>query len=239
LGECINDTSIRTPFGRGCWRYFFEEEPEHTEQLPSLDAAGSTRVNQVTFVAHRLWTTQATAVRIAGERRAGVLYSVLVPEVRRSAIGLLVTARIERQHRFGVRGHDVTYPTVGVSRPGSELLSFSLSGERTYPSAAFVRVKHDGFEPLQIIAEGRGPIEGFTGYRAFEGDAAIERGNRFGDYGATAIDGDGVWVGSEYAGERCSLRQFVDPEDDLGFTCGRTRTPFSNWYTRVSWIRLN
>ena len=238
LGECINDTSIRTPLGPGCWRYFFDEEPEHTEQLPVLDS-GPNGVGQVSFVAGRLWTTLSTAVMVAGERRAGTLYSVLVPELRESDSGPIINARVESQRRLGIPGHDVAYATVGVRAPGKELLSFSLSGEHTYPSAAYVRVTASGFEPVQVSASGRGPIEGFTGYRAFEGDAAIQRGSRYGDYGATAIDGDGAWVASEYAGQKCNLRQFVKgAEEDPPLTCGRTRTAISNWYTRVSFIRL-
>lgn len=238
LGECINDTSIRTPFGRGCWRYVFDEEPEHNEQFPELDAT-SNGVGQVSFVAGRLWTTQSIAVMVAGERRAGTLYSVLVPELRETGSGPIISAEVESQRRLGVPGHDVAYATVGVRAPGKELLSFSLSGEHTYPSAAYVRVTASGFEPVQVAASGRGPIEGLSGYRAFDGDAATIRGNRYGDYGATAIDGDGAWVASEYAGQKCNLQKFVaGAEEDPGFTCNRTRTPLSNWYTRVSWIRL-
>src|SRR6266571_2489682 len=31
LGDCINDTTTPTPFGKGCWRFFFTTQPAHNE----------------------------------------------------------------------------------------------------------------------------------------------------------------------------------------------------------------
>src|SRR4029450_195451 len=46
LGECINDTTLPTPFGPGCWQIlFFPPEPAHDEVESHLDS-NDTRMQQ-------------------------------------------------------------------------------------------------------------------------------------------------------------------------------------------------
>ncbi len=243
LGECINDTRIKTPFGRGCWHYFFDEEPAHNERVPLLDPNVVTSVTQVTHSRGGLWTAQGSAVRAGSQVRSGILHSVVRPEIEPRDGGRppLLTATRERTSRFGIPNHDLMFPAVGVGPGGKVIVSYSISGDDLYPSSAYSRLDQAGrFGPVRITGVGRGPIEGFTGYRAFEGPAARERGARFGDYHATAIDGQNVWIAGEYAGQACSLKEYVAGADDPapGFTCEDTRSALQNWYTRIAKVPL-
>ena len=103
-------------------------------------------------------------------------------------------------------------------------------GADHFPSAAYATLDADkGAGDIHIAAEGLGPEDGLTGYRAFNG---IPGSPRWGDYGGTATDGKSVWIGSEYIGQTCTLPEFVA---GLG-NCGGTRSAFGNWYTRISKI---
>jgi hypothetical protein len=128
-----------------------------------------------------------------------------------------------------------------VTADGEALMSYSISGGDLYPSSAYSRLDRGGrFGPVQITGTGEGPIDGFTGYGAFDGSTAPQGSNRFGDYGAAAIDGDNVWMAGEYVGQTCTLAEFAAGADDPdpGFTCGGTRNVFSNFYTRIAKVPL-
>jgi len=58
---------------------------------------------------------------------------------------------------------------------------------------------------------------------------------RWGDYGATAVDGDSIWLASEYVGQTCTLAQYLTGA--IG-SCGGTRTPLGNRGTRISRVTL-
>jgi hypothetical protein len=107
-------------------------------------------------------------------------------------------------------------------------------GEDYYPSAGYVTIDADGsVGPIHIAAEGPGPDDGFTSYKAFVGNPPR---TRWGDYGAAVTDGETIWIASEYIGQTCSYSEYYpDPPNLAGFgTCGGTRTSLGNWYTRIS-----
>jgi hypothetical protein len=69
---------------------------------------------------------------------------------------------------------------------------------------------------------------------------------RWGDYGAAAVDGNSVWIASEYIGGACDYTNWGGPffaggtGDNLLGTCGGashgpgTRSALANWSTRIS-----
>ena len=82
-----------------------------------------------------------------------------------------------------------------------------------------------------MLGRGAGPQDGFAGYKAF-GDPPRPR---WGDYGATAIDGNAIWMASEFIGQTCSFQRYLaDTPSSPMFTCGNTRTSLANWGTRIS-----
>ena len=73
-----------------------------------------------------------------------------------------------------------------------------------------------------------GPQDGFTAYKAFVGNPPR---TRWGDYGAVAMDGQSIWIASEYIGQTCTLAQYVAAP--FG-SCGGTRSTLGNWGTRIT-----
>lgn len=229
IGECINDTTIATPLGVGCWRYGpFFEEPAHNEVEPALDPGWD--INQVYYADGSLWTAQTTVLAFDGEDKTGIAYYILRPEM--SATGLEV--QVEQEGQFGLPNNNLIFPTVAATSAGQGVISFTLVGEDHFPSAAYVTFDrtHDAVD-IHVAAAGLGPVDGFTGYAAFNnGEPAVQR---FGDYGAAAVDGDTIWVASEYVGQTCTLQEYLTETDESPrFSCGGTRTAAANWYTRIS-----
>ena len=61
LGQCINDTTLPTIFGPGCWQIFFVQEPDHDEVISRPDSLDG-RMQQVWFVNGSLWGAAGTGV---------------------------------------------------------------------------------------------------------------------------------------------------------------------------------
>jgi hypothetical protein len=224
LGQCINDTTLPTPFGPGCWQLLFEEEPAHNEVESHLDAS-DTRMHQVVFANGKLWSALDTAVRVDGADKAGIEFFIVRPRVS----GSDVSGSIIKQGYLAVSNNNLTYPAVGVTASGRGVIAFTLVGADHYPSAAYASLDANaGAGPVQVAAEGLGPSDGFTSYKAFVGDPPR---TRWGDYGAAVADGKSIWIASEYINQTCTLAQwFANP---VG-SCGATRTALGNWGTRFS-----
>ena len=227
LGECINDTSTPTPAGIGCWRLLFAAEPAHNEVESRLDTS-DTRMQQVVFANGKVWGALGTAVSVGGATKAGVAFYVVAPRISATSLA----GSIVKQGQFGVAGNHLSYPNVGVTASGRGVIAFTLVGADHYPSAAFAGLDAAaGAGPVQIAREGLGPSDGFTSYKAFVGNPPR---TRWGDYGATAVDGDNIWIASEYIAQTCTLSQWLTaPIGD----CNKTRTALANWATRISLVK--
>jgi hypothetical protein len=223
LGQCINDTTLPTPFGPGCWQVLFVDEPAHDEVISHLD--------QVTFADGLLWSALDTAVNVGGATKAGVEFFVVKPKVT----GTGVSGAIVKQGYLGVANNNLTYPAVGVTDAGRAVIAFTLVGADHYPSAAYAGLDaKSGAGGVRVAAEGKGVSDGFTSYKAFVGDPPR---TRWGDYGAAVADGSSIWIASEYINQTCTLTEwFADAGPNLG-SCGGTRTALANWGTRFSEVR--
>ena len=72
---------------------------------------------------------------------------------------------------------------------------------------------------------------------------------RWGDYGAAAVDGDSIWIASEFIADTCSYTDWGGPffvggtGDNLLGTCGGAahgpgvRAALGNWATRISKLK--
>ena len=110
-------------------------------------------------------------------------------------------------------------------------------GSQGVPSSTVVIVNcEDGVGDIQVAAEGAGPQDGFTSYKAEVGDPPRPR---WGDYGAAVPVGNSVWIASEYIGQTCTLAQYMtNTASSPLFSCGKTRTALGNWDTRISQVRV-
>jgi hypothetical protein len=233
LRDCLNDRGDTFGPGLGCWALFFNAPPDEPEVLSDLDS-GDTRMQQVVYAGGMLWGALDTAVRVGSkhqsETRAGVLWVGVRPDVRHGRLD----GRTKRSGYVGLSRNDVTYPAVGVTRSGRVVMAATLSGEDHYPSASYT-VLNSHRPTVRVVSEGLGPQDGFSGYKAFNDPPRP----RWGDYGATAMDGGTLWIASESIEQRCTLAEYIGPPDlsEVG-SCGGTRTALANWGTRVSALHL-
>jgi hypothetical protein len=217
LRDCLADTALPTPTGFGCWRRLgLSGGPFLNPERPL--ASDDSRMQQVAFANGKLWGALTTAVLVNNETRAGIAYFVLNPH----------SGNIFQQGMIAVPGNNVIYPALAVTPSGRGVMAFTLVGRDHFPSAAYVGVDAKiGAGDIHVVAEGVGPEDGFTEYRPFSTRP------RWGDYGAAAVDGNSIWIASEYIAQTCTLAQYeITPFGQ----CGGTRTSGVNWATRISEI---
>jgi hypothetical protein len=89
LGECINDQSVRTPFGQGCWRYFFTKKPRNDEVESRLDS-NDTRMQQVVYSRGKLYGALDTALTVGGASQAGIEWFIVSPSTTSSGLSASV-----------------------------------------------------------------------------------------------------------------------------------------------------
>jgi hypothetical protein len=97
---------------------------------------------------------------------------------------------------------------------------------------------------VQIAAAGAATDDGFTSYKAQVGGNPPR--TRWGDYGAAAVDGNSIWIASEYVAHACDYTTWGGPffaggsGDNLLGTCSGSpdlpgsRAALGNWSTRIS-----
>ncbi|MFI5908547.1 hypothetical protein [Dactylosporangium sp. NPDC051541] len=220
LLECLNDDPCAT-FLLGA------PDPFKPETLAALDS-NDTRMQQVTYTGGRLYGALDTAVSVGGATKAGVGWYIVRPALR----GNNVRADLTAQGQLGLAGNNLTYPAIGVNARGQGVMAFTLVGDGYFPSAAYSAFDgRTGAGAIYLARAGLGPQDGFTGYKALSGNPPRPR---WGDYGATAVDGNNIWIASEYIGQTCTLAQY---EATPFGSCGGTRTALANWGTRISLIK--
>ena len=219
LSDCVADTVIRPDCNTTIAGIGTHNNTNFYEAfgVPFALNSNDSRMQQVFYANGKLWGALDTAVNVGGEDRAGIAYYVINPH----------SVKVELQGQAGVAGTDLTYPAVGVTQSGRGVIAFTLTGDSNYPSAAFAGMDDKvGMGDIQIAAAGAGPWDGFTGIIAYGAGRP-----RWGDYGAAAVDGQTIWIASEYAAQTCDYATYLaDP------TCGHTRGPLSNWSTHISHI---
>jgi hypothetical protein len=235
-GYCINDTTTVTVAGSGCWRLLFTNEPAHNEVVSTPDA-NDTRMQQVTYANGMLWGALDTAIDPdGGATRAGIAYFIVNPNA----------GKVVKQGYLGATGYDFTYPAIGVTQSGRGVMAFTAMGDDTYPSAAYAAIDAIvGVSSWNIVPGGEGAAvdDGFTSYKSQVGNPPR---TRWGDYGAAAVDGNVVWIASEYVSTACDYTTWGGPYfaggtgDNLLGTCAGSpgapggRTALGNWSTYIS-----
>jgi hypothetical protein len=234
-GDCLNDTTTPTIAGVGCWRLLFGGEPAHDETISRPDS-NDTRMQQVMYANGKLWGALDTAVTVNGSNRAGIGWYIVNPS----------TGKLVKQGNLAADGMDFTYPTIGVTASGRGVMAFTATGNSVFPSAAYAPIDAVvGVGAWNIVPGGQGQAQddGFTSYKSQVGNPPR---TRWGDYGAASVDGNSVWVASEYIAHACDYTTWggrffgaTTGDNKLG-TCAAspgaagTRTALANWSTFVS-----
>ncbi|HEX3226902.1 MAG TPA: hypothetical protein VHQ89_12470 [Gaiellaceae bacterium] len=216
LRDCIADTTCSALLGL--------PPTANVEQRPT---SNDSRMQQVVFANGKLWGALDTGLVFDGDPtpRAGIAWFVLKPTSTADAVSGIAA----KQGYLGLAGQNLTYPAVGVTASGRGVIAFTLLGHDYYPSAGYASLDAQvGVGDIHVAAAGLGPEDGFTGYVPF---FATQNRPRWGDYGATAVDGNSIWLGSEYIGQTCNLAQYL--AEPIA-TCGGTRGALGNWGTRIT-----
>jgi hypothetical protein len=236
-GFCINDTTTVTIAGVGCWRLVFGGEPAHNEVISTPDS-NDTRMQQVTYANGKLWGALDTALNPdGGPQRAGIAWFVVNPS----------SNKVINQGYLGAAGHDFTSPAIGVTPSGRGVMAFTATGDALNPSAGFAPIDAvAGVGPWSVVPGGTGAAQddGFTSYKSQQ--VSNPPRTRWGDYSAAAVDGNSIWIASEYIASACSYMDWGGPffaggtGDNLLGTCGGVshgpgaRAALGNWSTRIS-----
>jgi hypothetical protein len=244
-GHCLNDETTVTLAGTGCWKllvgpFSHTTAPEVGYRLDAND----TRMQQVTYANGKLWGALDSAVTVGGANRAGIAYYVVNPSA----------GKVLLQGSIGVAGADLIYPAIGVTASGRGVMAFTYTGDNANPSAAYAPIdSFVGAGPWSLVGsggQGAAPADGFSGYKAQRCNetthVCIPIRPRWGDYGAAAVDGNSIWIASEYIANACDYTLWGGPfftggtGDNLLGTCGGAsrgpgaRTALANWSTRIS-----
>jgi hypothetical protein len=245
-GHCLNDTTTSTIVGVGCWRLLVGAPGTEVVSQPD---SNDTRMQQVMYANGKLWGALDTALTVGGTNRAGIAWYVVKPDVSTGSL----TAKVALQGYLGAAGYDFTYPAIGVTASGRGVMAFTATGNGPSPlysplnpSAAFASIDGNvGVGAWSVVPDGTGaaPDDGFTSYKAFVGNPPR---TRWGDYGAAAVDGNSVWIASEYIAAACDFTAWGGPfftsgtGDNLLGTCGGAnhgpghRSAQANWSTFIS-----
>ena len=136
---------------------------------------------------------------------------------------------------------------LAVTPSGRGIMAFTATGDTLNPSAAYASIDAvTGVGAWNNVTGGTGAAQddGFTSYKAQVGGNPPR--TRWGDYGAAAVDGNSIWIASEYIASTCTYLDWGGPffaggsGDNLLGTCGGAshgpghRTALGNWSTRIS-----
>ena len=239
-GLCLNDETTATIAGTGCYRLLTSTAIHNATkpEVVSTPDSNDTRMQQVMYANGKLWGALDTALNPdSGPQRAGIAWYIVNP----------VAGKLDKSGYLGATGHDFTYPAIGVTASGRGVMAFTDTGDTTYPSAAYAPIDAlAGVGAWNDVTGGVGAAadDGFSGYKAQ--NFPNPKRPRWGDYGAAAVDGNSVWLASEYIAHSCNYTDWGGPffiggsGDNLLGTCGGAshgpgpRSALANWSTRIS-----
>ena len=236
-GYCLNNETTVTIAGTGCWRLLVSAMAHAAgSELVARPDSNDTRMQQVMYANGKLWGALDTALNPDGDgQRAGIAWYIINP----------AAGKVMLQGYLGAAGHDFTYPAIGVTAAGRGIMAFTDTGDSTYPSAAFAAIDAivgvSGWDDVEL---GAAADDGFTGYKQQRFPNPPR--SRWGDYGAAAVDGNTIWIASEYIAHACDYTTWGGPffaggtGDNLLGTCAGAshgpgpRAALANWSTRIS-----
>jgi hypothetical protein len=147
------------------------------------------RMQQVEYVDGQLFSSLNTGVGPNGTAdRSGVAWFVVTPKGADGTVS-------QQSYLAADDGTSLMYPAIGLDQTGRGVMTFSVSGLKYYPSAAYVLFGPTApVGPIYRNGPGAKPEDGFTCYAAEGYGPAC----RWGDYSAASADGSGhIVMGDE------------------------------------------
>jgi hypothetical protein len=185
-----------------------------------------TRPLTVWYADGRIFTALDTIMQVHGNLQSGPAWFVIDPT------GGPPSARMVSQGFLGAAGNNIIYPSVATTAGGVGVMDFTLAGDAYYPSQAYLHWGPSGpANAISLTAAGAAPLDDFCQYDFFNcaGTPTPTARPRYGDYSMAAYSGGAVYVANEVVSARCSYAAYNKDQ-----TCGGTRSPLSNWSTRIS-----
>jgi len=243
-GYCLNnETTVLFNGAHGCWKLLVSAtaHARGTATVARLDS-NDTRMQQVMYANGKVWGALDTAVSFdttPAHNKAGVAWFIVKPDVSTGS----VTGSVALTGTNGYPDKNITYPAIGVTPSGRGVVAVTIVGSAINPSAGYAAIDAQaGMGDVQIAAAGAAPDDGFTNYK----QQLNPPRPRWGDYGAAAVDGNTIWIASEYIAHACDYTTWGGPffaggtGDNLLGTCATseggvgTRAALGNWSTRIS-----
>ena len=194
-------------------------------------------MQQVMYANGKLWGALDTALNPdGGAKRAGIAWFIINPNAH----------KVVMQGYLGATGYDFVYPAIGVTASGRGIIAFTATGDTLNPSSSYAPIDAiGGVSSWNVVDGGTGGAQddGFGSYKSQVGNPPR---TRWGDYSAAAVDGNGIWIASEYIAHPCAYTAWGGPffaggtGDNLLGSCAAsigapgTRTALGNWSTRIS-----
>ncbi len=250
-GHCLNDTTTLVTNGvvqtTGCWKLLVgtAAHSRGTEVISRLDS-NDTRMQQVMYANGKVWGALGTAVTFttpAPHNTAGVAWYIVKPDISTG----LVAGKIALTGTSGYADRNMVYPAIGVTPSGRGVVAVTVVGAEIFPSAGYAAIDAQaGMGDTQVVPGGAGAAtdDGFTNYKQTL-NRAVPR-PRWGDYGAAAVDGNSIWIASEYIPNSCTYDDWLGPfkvggsgDNILGTCAGPSNGPglrgaSGNWSTRIT-----
>lgn len=133
-------------------------------------------------------------------------------------------------------GNNLNYPALAVNPSGRGAMAFTVVGPDYFPSAGYTSMDAKiGAGDIHLAAAGAGPQDGFSEYIPLSQNSLRRIRPRWGDYGAAVVDGNDIWIASEYIGQTCTFTEYL--ATPFG-TCNETRGALGNWGTRISKLNV-
>jgi hypothetical protein len=181
-------------------------------------------MQQVVYSGNLLYSAITSTVFDGDEFVDGILYFVVQPGF---TSGGKLTAALKINDYLTVKGQNLIYPAIGISDDDQGAMVFTLAGPGFFPSAAFVPFDKNGAQgEVHVVAEGKDPDDGFSGYFGLPSNEQLE--GRWGDYSAAVPDGEHkIIIATEYiSGHRA--------QPNLSTGLGE-----ANWSTSISSIHVS
>ena len=189
-----------------------------TFTTPRRVASNDSRMQQVSYANGKVWGALDTDILQGATHGSGIAYFVLNPHSRKLFVN----------DTLSLPDASLSYPAIAVTKSGRGVIAFTVVGPNDYPSAGYAGLDTKiGAGDVHIAAAGAGPWDGFTGI------PTLGSGARWGDYGAAAVDGNTIWLASEYISQTCTYAQYR--QSPFG-QCGGTRGSLGNWATRITQV---
>ncbi len=186
------------------------------------------RMNATVYADGLIWGALTTKMTVVSQGKVGIAYFAVNPRLTHDGL----TGKVAQQGYVVAPGNNVIFPSIGMDEDGNGIMSFTLTGNGYFPTAAYTTInERSGAGSVKIAALGQSPQDSFSEYQNLGND---QYRPRWGDYSAAVAAGNDIYFAAEYIqSPNCSDSDWaVDP------TCGGTRSRSANWGTSLSKVHV-